>query len=172
LRRARRRAILKGEIAGSTTGSGRERKGMPETGEHGIAAWRGSGRILVVDDDPSLREAVEGILRPLGFAVLEAPDGPSALRLFRQHAPDIRVVLLDLRLPGMTGQEVFREIYRMHPTTPVVLMTGIPEAEARAGLSDLPVAGFLQKPFSHTLLIERLREVMEASGRGRNGDKA
>jgi CheY-like chemotaxis protein len=145
---------------------------MPEAGERGVIAWRASGSILVIDDDPSLREAVEGMLRPLGFTVLEAPDGPSGLMLFRQHAPEIRAVLLDLRLPGMTGQEVFREIHRMHPTARVILMTGLTEAEARAGVMDLPVAGFLQKPFSHLLFVEKMREVVEGYSRDPRGGKA
>ncbi len=145
---------------------------MPGTGDHGVIAWRASGPILVIDDDPSLREAVEGMLRPLGFTVLEAPDGPSGLMLFRRHAPDVRAVLLDLRLPGMTGQEVFREIHRLRPTTRVILMTGLPEAEARAGVMDLPVAGFLQKPFSHILFLEKVREVVEGYGRDPKGGKA
>ncbi len=145
---------------------------MPETGARGIAPWRGSGRILVIDDDSSLREAVEGMLHSVGFAVLAAPDGPSALRVFRRHAPEIRAVLLDLGLPGMTGQELFREIHRLHPTTSVILMTGLPEAEARAGVKDLPVAGYLQKPFSHSLFLEKLREVMEGSGQDPEGGNA
>ncbi|HSD50517.1 MAG TPA: response regulator [Candidatus Methylomirabilis sp.] len=145
---------------------------MPETRGYGIAPWRGSGRILVIDDDPSLREAVEGMLHSLGLTVLTAPDGPSALRIFCQFAPDIRAVLLDLGLPGMTGQEVFREIHRLHPTTPIILMTGLPEADARAGVIDLPVAGYLQKPFSYTLFLEKIREAVDAYGRDPEGGNA
>lgn len=145
---------------------------MPETGGHGIAPWRGSGRILVIDDDPSLREAVEGMLHSLGFSVLTAPDGPSALRVFRQHVPEIRAVLLDLGLPGMTGQEVFREIHRLDPTTPVILVTGLAEADARAGVMDLPVAGYLQKPFSYSLFLEKVREAVEGYGRNPKGGNA
>lgn len=163
---------LLGALAGSTQRRGREGKSMPETGGRGIAPWRGSGRILVIDDDPSLREAVEGMLRSLGFSVLTAPDGPSALRVFRQHVSEIRAVLLDLGLPGMTGQEVFREIHRLHPTTPVVLMTGLAEANARAGVMDLPVAGYLQKPFSYILFFEKLREALEGYGRDPRGGSA
>ena len=145
---------------------------MPETGGRGIAPWRGSGRILVIDDDPSLREAVEGMLHSLGFSVLTAPDGPSALRVFRQHVSEIRAVLLDLGLPGMTGQEVFREIHRLDPTTPVILVTGLAEADARAGVMDLPVAGYLQKPFPYILFFEKVREAVEGSGRDPKGGNA
>ncbi len=94
---------------------------MPETGEHGIPPGRGSGLILVIEDEPGLREAVKGMLQPAGFTVLTAPNGPSALAIVRQHCPEIRAALLDLGLPGMTGQELFREIHRLCPTLPVIL---------------------------------------------------
>jgi DNA-binding response OmpR family regulator len=161
-----------GAIAGSTHEHGEDGEWMPETGGHGIAPWRGSGRILVIDDDSSLREAVEGMLHSLGFSVLAAPDGPSGLRLFRQHVSEIRAVLLDLGLPGMTGQEVFREIHRLHPTTPVILVTGLAEADARAGVMDLPVAGYLQKPFSYPLFLEKIRAAVEATGGDPKGGNA
>jgi len=67
---------------------------------------------------------------------------------------------------------VFREIHRLHHTTPVILMTGLPEADARAGVMDLPVAGYLQKPFSHTLFFEKVREVVEGYGRDSSGGDA
>jgi DNA-binding response OmpR family regulator len=100
------------------------------------------------------------------------PDGPSTLRVSRHYVSEIRAVLLDLGLPGMTGQEVFREIHRLHPTTPIILVTGLAEADARAGVKDLPVAARLQIPFSYILFLEKVREAVEGYGRGPKGGNA
>ncbi len=100
------------------------------------------------------------------------PDGPSTLRVSRHYVSEIRAVLLDLGLPGMTGQEVFREIHRLHPTTPIILVIGLAEADARAGVKDLPVAARLQKPFSYILFLEKVREAVEGYGRGPKGGDA
>lgn len=144
---------------------------MPATGEQGIPPGRESGLILVVEDDHNLCEAVEGMLQPVGFIVLTAPDGPSALAIIRQHFPEIRAVLLDLGLPGMTGQAVFREFHRLSPTTPVILITGLPEADARASVADLPVAGYLQKPFSPSAFLQTVRAVVEECEQALNEGK-
>ncbi len=100
------------------------------------------------------------------------PDGPSALRVSRHYVSEIRAVLLDLGLPGMTGQEVFREIHRLHPATPIILMTGLAEADAHSGVKDLPVAGYLQKPFSYILFLEKVREAAEGYGQDPKGGNA
>ncbi len=97
---------------------------------------------------------------------------PQALRVSRHYVSEIRAVLLDLGLPGMTGQEEFREIHRLHPTTPIILMTGLAEADARAGVNDLLVAARLQKPLSYILFLEKVREAVEGYGQGPKGGNA
>ncbi len=118
---------------------------------------------LVVDDDTLTCELVQATLANEGFHVLTATTGPDALALFRAHAAGIRAVLLDLWMPGLPGEEVLREIHRLRPAVPVILMTAIPRDEAMAGLGGLPVAGFIQKPFSPASFLQRVREVVEGS---------
>ncbi len=120
--------------------------------------------ILVVDDDQLTCELVQATLAEEGLHVLTATTGTDALALFRAHAAGIRAVLLDLWMPGLPGEEVLREIHRLRPAVPVILMTAVPRNEAMAGLAGLPVAGFIQKPFTPALFLKEVREVVQASG--------
>jgi DNA-binding response OmpR family regulator len=119
------------------------------------------GMILVVDDDQLTCELVQAVLAAEGFHVLIATTGAEALALFRQQAAKIRAVLLDLRMPGMSGKDVCEEIYRTHPGTRVILMTAVTEPLAQVGMAGLPLAGFLSKPFQHAELLTTVREVVE-----------
>ncbi len=121
----------------------------------------GRGTLLVLDDDTLTCELVQAILTDEGFHVLIATTGTDALELFRKHAAEIRAVLLDLWMPGLPGEEVFREIHRQRPTVPVILMTAVPRDEAMAGLAGLPVAGFIRKPFTTAAFLEEVREVVQ-----------
>ncbi len=123
----------------------------------------GRGTLLVRDDDTLTCELVQAILTDEGLHVLTTTTGPDALALFRAHAAGIRAVLLDLWMPGLTGEGVFREIHRLRPAVPVILMTAVPRDEAMAGLVGLPVAGFIQKPFTPAAFLKEVREVVEGS---------
>jgi len=122
--------------------------------------WRGTGTVLVVDDDPDVRELSEIMLRRLGFDVLTAQDGLDGVDTFRKHAESIRVVLLDLTMPGMGGEEAMGEIQRIRPDQPVVLMSGYNEEFAASRFSGR-IAGFLQKPFSPEDLGDTFRSLLE-----------
>jgi DNA-binding response OmpR family regulator len=122
------------------------------------------GTILVVDDDQLTCELVQVALAVEGFHVLIATAGPEALALFRQHAAEIRAVLLDLWMPGMSGKAVCEEIYRTHPGTRIILMTAVSGASAQVGMAGVPVAGFLSKPFHHAELLAKIHEVVEGIG--------
>ena len=78
-------------------------------------------RLLVVEDDPKLREAVVDTLVIKGFDVLEAPNGIQAMAIVRSHTLD--VVLSDINMPGMDGLELLNQVKQEHPWLPVLLMT-------------------------------------------------
>ena len=122
--------------------------------------WRATGGVLVVDDEPDVRELAEIMLRRSGFTVLTARNGREGVKTFREHAREIDVVLLDLTMPGMGGEEVLREIQRIRPEQRVLLMSGYNEEFAGSQFSD-PISGFLQKPFTQEELADTLRALLQ-----------
>ena len=123
--------------------------------------WYGSGTILVVDDEPMVRMVITSVLASRGFTVLEAGDGREGLRLFREHRDEIRVVLLDLSMPGMNGVQAFEEMHHLNAGIPVVLLSGSVEKDAVDLFSGPAPAAFLPKPFRPAALVNLVREVLE-----------
>ena len=120
------------------------------------SAWRGSGTVLVIDDEQDVRELTAKMAQRAGLTSLEAASGRVGLDLLRDPACRIDLVLLDLTMPGLGGEETLAEIRRTHPHVPVVLMSGYCEdygISRGAGA----ISGFLQKPFSRDQLTEALR---------------
>jgi len=108
----------------------------------------GPGLILLVDDEPVIRSILRQGLEQAGYKVIEAADGVEGFGTFVRHRSSIRLVLLDLTMPRMSGDEVFSEIKRLAPEVPVVLMSGYSQQEATAALQGRGLAGFLSKPCS------------------------
>ena len=92
----------------------------------------------------------------LGMQVLQAGDGAEAIDLFRARGAEIGCVLLDLNMPRLDGEEVFRAIRKMRPDARVLLMSGYAEQETVARFHGLGVAGVLQKPVSSATLQRKL----------------
>lgn len=117
----------------------------------------GKGRILVVDDESTMRRLLEKLLRLEGYDVLLASSGEQALVDLFKHGAD--TVLLDMRMPGMTGLEVCRQI-RNHPKTlhtPVVFITAVNDRELRRRGMEAGADDFLSKPFDEVELLARIR---------------
>ena len=116
--------------------------------------------VLVVDDDPTVREVVQHYLERDGFLVRVAGDGTVALEMMASWVPDL--VLLDLQLPGLDGLEVCRRI-RVMGTVPLIMLTArAHESERIAGL-DLGADDYVVKPFSPRELLARVRSVLRRS---------
>ena len=124
--------------------------------------WRGSGVILVVDDEEAVRITAERMLEMRGFTVLTAEDGRAALEVFRSRADEIVVVLLDLTMPHLDGEETFWELRRIRPDVRVILSSGYNEQDATDRFAGKGLAGFLQKPYGLRPLIEKIRQILEA----------
>ncbi len=122
------------------------------------ARWRGSGTVLVADDEPAVRAVTGQMLRGLGFDVLPAADGEGALAAFSDHLDEIVAVVLDLTMPHMSGEDTLREIRRLRPDMPVLLVSGFSEQEAMSRFCGQAASDFLAKPFK----IEELQEKMQA----------
>jgi PAS domain S-box-containing protein len=130
---------------------------------------RGSGKILIVDDEEGVRDVAKGMLEREGFSVITAEDGSEAVRIFPSISPEIDAVLLDLSMPQMDGGQVLQEMRRIRPDVKVILCSGYMEGRVRE-LSDGPgQASFLHKPFDSETLLRTLREVL-ASGPQRDRD--
>ncbi len=127
----------------------------PATREVGpMSEWRGSGTILLVDDEETILGVARLMLEKLGFSVITARDGGEAVEIYRTLGHEIAVVLLDLTMPCMNGEEAFRELRRIDPGVRVILSSGYSEHEIAARFAGKGLAGFIQKPYQ----IARLRE--------------
>ncbi|MBV8913229.1 MAG: response regulator, partial [Acetobacteraceae bacterium] len=131
--------------------------------EPSTGAVAGPGRaatVLVVDDDPDIREVLVASLDALGCSVLQAHDGPSSLQLLAETGPDLLIV--DFAMPGMNGAEVASAVRERWPNLPIVFASGYAETAAieRAAGRDTPV---LRKPFRIDQLQTVLAEVLTAA---------
>jgi CheY-like chemotaxis protein len=113
--------------------------------------------ILVVDDEPALRQAVVEILRSSGYTVLEAQSAPEAVSIAEKHSEELDVLLTDIVMPVMRGPEVARRITKLHPSVHVIFMSGYAEGLPETELP--PNSTFLQKPFRFATLLEQLKLV-------------
>jgi len=100
------------------------------------------------------------MLETLGFEVFTAEDGREGLKTFKEKQDLIKLVLLDLTMPHMDGEETFRELKRLAPDLRVIMASGYSESEISARFVGKGLAGFIQKPFSVQELIDKLREVI------------
>ena len=118
---------------------------------------RGSARgtVLIVEDEEIQRSAISKMLRKEGFTVLEAPTGSEALAMLEIHAAELRVMLLDVTLPGVGSPEIFREARRLCPDLTVIVTSAYSEQTVAPMFADLPHR-FLRKPFRITDLLQLL----------------
>ncbi|MFI8348133.1 response regulator transcription factor [Streptomyces sp. NPDC085596] len=125
-----------------------------------------AGRVLVVDDDPTVAEVVAGYLSRAGHVVDRAADGPSALARAAGHRPDL--VVLDLMLPGMDGLEVCARLRERGPV-PVIMLTARGDEDDRVLGLEVGADDYVTKPFSPRELVLRVESVLR---RTRPADRA
>jgi CheY-like chemotaxis protein len=117
-------------------------------------------RILIVDDEELVRLVMRSVLRGAGFQVTEAADGEDALRALMQPGQSFDVVLLDHRMPRMSGPETLRRIREHAPSTKVVMLSGgIPDGDLETWIGNGDVR-FLPKPFANDELIQVVQEAL------------
>ena len=116
-----------------------------------------AARILVVEDEPLINQAVTDRLRAEGFAVEQAHDGPGAVAAFEEHAPDL--VVLDLMLPGFDGLEVCRRIQATRPVPVLMLTARDDETDLLVGLA-VGADDYVTKPFSMREVVARIRALL------------
>jgi DNA-binding response OmpR family regulator len=127
-------------------------------GDPGGAAPGSAGRVLVIEDDATVREVIRRYLSAAGFTVEEAVDGASGLRAARERRPD--AVILDVMLPGMSGWDVCRALRELSPSLPVVMLSALGEEDHRITGLQLGADDYVTKPFSPRELVLRVRSVL------------
>jgi len=120
-----------------------------------------TGTVLLVDDEEVVRQVVSQMLKRLGLDVLAAADGAEALELFKDHRQAIRLILLDMTMPRMDGEETFRELMLLTPDVRIILSSGYSEQDATSRFVGKGLAGFIQKPFTLVDLEAKIREVLD-----------
>ncbi|MET9609396.1 response regulator transcription factor [Streptomyces sp. NPDC006512] len=140
--------------------------------ERAPATRQGTGRVLVVDDDPTVSEVVTGYLERAGFTVHRAADGPAALEAAARHRPDL--VVLDLMLPGMDGLEVCRRLRARadgRPPVAVVMLTARGDEDDRILGLEVGADDYVTKPFSPRELVLRVRSVLRRASTAAPADE-
>lgn len=127
---------------------------------------RQAGRILIVDDEKALLVVMEQYLRRLGYEVAACLSGREAWDLFEPHPSAYSLVLADITMPEMSGQELLLRMLELNPTIGILICSGYP-----FDVSTLPATvhrqtGFLQKPFTPKMLSEAIERVLAARGGG------
>jgi len=131
--------------------------------------WEGSGTVLVVDDEESIRELATLMLTDLGFTVVQACDGQEAVDIFKKDPAKFALVLLDMTMPHLDGAETFREMRRIRADLKVILSSGYSEQTATSGFVGKGLAGFLHKPYRHEELEAIVRKVLNNAQKTTSG---
>ncbi len=114
------------------------------------------GCILIVDDEPMIRQLASMIIKKMGFDTIEAVDGLDAVEIFTEQHPKVIAILLDMTMPRMGGEEAFAALREINPSIPIILSSGYDEHTATSRLVDRSLTGFIQKPYA----IKQLQKII------------
>ncbi len=120
----------------------------------------GSGTILLVDDEKSILSVGKQMLEHLGFSVLTASDGQAAVDLYRKHSENIMLVILDLIMPVLDGEETFKKLREITSDVAVILCSGCNKQEVTQRFTGKKLAGFLHKPYGFSQLEAMINKVI------------
>lgn len=119
--------------------------------------------VLVIDDEEMVREAVSDILELAEIETLTATGGAEGLLLYHAYQDRIGLVILDMRMPGMSGPETFEQLVAIDPDVRIVLSSGYNEADMTTFLATRQPVGFLQKPYDLKRLIQTVTEALDSA---------
>jgi signal transduction histidine kinase/CheY-like chemotaxis protein len=125
-----------------------------------------SGKVLVVDDEPLVREVAKRALERAGFEVVLAENGRQAVETYSQQGARIALVLLDLSMPEMDGEQTLVELRRIDPRVQVLLSSGYDQASTTRPPLGGRVASFIQKPYTARALVEAVRKAIRSGSSG------
>lgn len=122
-----------------------------------------TGRILVVEDDPAVQKALKRLFETEGYSVEAQSDGRSAIDSFHASAP--AAIVLDLRLPKVSGRDVCKEIKALSPTVPIIVLSAASDVSDKVLLLELGADDYVTKPFSPRELLARVRAALRHTAR-------
>lgn len=137
-----------------------EPEGEPSRENHDDRLPRGQGLVLVVDDEPLLRQISREMLETCGYEVILAENGQEGVDLYRERHTEIALVLLDMNMPKKSGLETCREMKGIDPHVKVVMASGFRNDERMEEVLALGVADFIQKPYSMKELVRVIHDAM------------
>lgn len=122
--------------------------------------WKGHGKVLLVDDEETVREVAGELLKQLGFAPITACNGREAVEIFKQTG-EILFVILDLTMPEMDGVQCYQQLLALEPEVKVLMASGFSEYEVSRKMEAMKVAGFVEKPYSLVSLRNKIRQLFD-----------
>ena len=128
--------------------------------EGGVPVARTGRTVLVVDDEEIVRQTTRAVLEHKGLHVLLAENGQQGVELFREQAHTISLILLDLTMPVMGGEEAARYLHAIRPDVPILVASGYNETEVARRFAGRRIAGFVRKPFTSNALLEKINSVL------------
>lgn len=134
-------------------------QGEPDSGPRPFM-WHGTGDALLADDEPAVRTVTARALERLGLRVTSCEDGEAAMAAFNADPGRWRVVVLDLTMPKLSGDQALTAMRARRADLPVVMSSGYSESEMRATMPGVPAIACLLKPFTVRSLSEALRQVL------------
>jgi CheY-like chemotaxis protein len=141
--------------------SARTKMEVPARGPGDLA---GRGIVLVVDDEEIVRQAARNALERYGYQVIVAADGSEAVAVYQRERTGVSLVLLDLTMPVMGGEEALARLQQIDPAVRVLLTSGYNELEAVQRFAGKGLAGFIQKPYTSAALAEKVKVVLSGPG--------
>jgi two-component system, cell cycle sensor histidine kinase and response regulator CckA len=117
--------------------------------------------VLLIEDEEAVRFVMLEMLKTFGLTPESAPDGEAGIALFRKNPGAFRLVLMDMLMPGLNGEQTLAGLRAIRPTIDVLLMSGYSEGDILRRLAGLGKLTFLAKPFTRDTLERKLRELLE-----------
>ena len=121
----------------------------------------GTECILMVDDEQCLRDVAQYVLSKMGYKVILAADGESAIELYKKGRHDISLIVLDLIMPGMGGMRCLEQLLKMDPDARIIVVSGYTDEQPPGGFLGIGAREFVTKPYDMVGLSKVIRKVMD-----------
>ncbi|MBN2804165.1 MAG: response regulator [Deltaproteobacteria bacterium] len=130
------------------------------TGTFKVSLTKGEGKVLLVDDEKMIRRSAGRLITKLGYDVIDASNGVEAMEILESQEHFFSIVILDLIMPVMNGEETFKRIKQFEPALPILISSGYSQDDKVNQLIQGGAAGFIQKPYGMTALNDAIKEFM------------